>query len=71
MSSSQSPLAPGNGRLFLSSDPLEAQIDVAAILLYTGETPEQRRNAWDELLRLRSLRTQERIEEMEREQRLR
>lgn len=60
-----------NTKHHIQGDPLEAQIDVAAILLYTGETPEQRRHAWDELLRLRALRTQERIEEMEREQRLR
>jgi hypothetical protein len=51
----------------IQGDPLEQQIDVAAILLYTGETPEERRRAWDELLRLRALRTAERIEQMERE----
>jgi hypothetical protein len=60
-----------NTKHHIQGDPLEQQIDVAAILLYTGETPEERRRAWDELLRLRALRTAERVTEMEEEQGLR
>lgn len=51
--------------------PLEESIDFQALLLHTAETPEARRHAWDELLRLRSMRTADRIEEMERAQGLR
>lgn len=54
----------------LGSD-LEESIDFQALMLHTAETPQARRHAWNELLRLRSLRTAERIEEMEREQGLR
>lgn len=52
-------------------DSLEESIDFQALLLHTVDTTEARRQAWDELLRLRALRTAERVEEMEREQGLR
>lgn len=60
-----------NTKHHIQGDHLEESIDIQALLLHTAETPEARRYAWNELLRLRALRTQERIEEMEREQGLR
>lgn len=50
---------------------LEESIDFQALMLHTAETPEARRQAWNELVRLRSMRTMDRIEEMERERGLR
>jgi hypothetical protein len=50
---------------------LEQSIDFQALMLCTAEEPEQRRAAWNELLRLRAMRTAERVAEMEREQGLR
>lgn len=44
---------------------LESQIDRQALLLHTVDTPGERRMAWDELRRLHSLRSPQRIEEME------
>jgi hypothetical protein len=60
-----------NTETHIQGDPLEQSIDFQALMLCTAETPEQRRLAWDELLRLRALRTAERIEQMERERGLR
>lgn len=60
-----------NTKTQIKGDPLEESIDFQALLLHTAETPEARRNAWDELLRLRTLRSADRIEEMERAQGLR
>jgi hypothetical protein len=60
-----------NTKHYIQGDPLEASIDFQALMLHTADTPDERRHAWDELLRLRALRTADRIEEMEREQGLR
>jgi hypothetical protein len=60
-----------NTKHHIQGDPLEASIDFQALMLHTAETPEERRLAWNELLRLRDMRTADRIEEMEREQGLR
>lgn len=60
-----------NTKSQIQGDPLEESIDFQALLLHTAETPEARRHAWNELLRLRSLRTAERVAEMEKEQGLR
>lgn len=60
-----------NTETHIQGDPLEESIDFQALLLHTTDTPEQRRQAWNELLRLRALRTAERVAEMEKEQGLR
>lgn len=60
-----------NQQITKQGSTLEESIDFQALLLHTAETPEARRHAWNELLRLRAMRTAERIEEMECEQGLR
>lgn len=57
-----------NTKHHIQGDPLEASIDFQALLLHTADTPEERRHAWNELLRLRALRSADRIKEMELEQ---
>lgn len=47
---------------------LEQRIDYQALLLHTADTPEKRRAAWNELVRLHSLRSADRVEEMEKQQ---
>lgn len=64
-------LSPMKQETNMQGSTLEESIDFQALLLHTAETPEARRHAWNELLRLRALRTPERIDEMERERGLR
>jgi hypothetical protein len=60
-----------NTKYQTQGDPLEESIFFQALMLSTAEEPEQRRAAWNELLRLRALRTAERVAQMEEEQGLR
>lgn len=46
---------------------LERRIDLQALLLHTVKTPAERATAWSELKRLHTLRSPQRIAQMERE----
>jgi hypothetical protein len=59
------PLTPNAPILEIVPDELENRIDIQVLILYTAETPAERRAAWDELTRLHAMRSPARIGQME------